>query len=309
MLPSTLRAGSAGAVILLASTVAIAAPNFARETNTSYSAIIAFGDSFSDNGSGAWALSNQTWPANPNYFAGRFSNGPVWIEYVAGNLSVPLLDFAVGGATTSNTLAQGFTGPNSSIPVPSIDEQVATFLQTGAPSNISLAAPLFVLLGGANDPLFNSSITANQSFHALISSTAQLAAAHPAAQFLFLDYPDLARIPMDFYVSSAATKDTLQTFSTDLAALYRDSIPQGLAGVTFVDVMPLFAEWEYYAAPAAFGFAPLGAYGSCLAGAYGETPNVTLCDDADRMVFWDEYHPTTHAHSWIANLVLAELGH
>ena len=144
-------------------------------------------------------------------------------------------------------------------------------------------------MGGANDPLFNASITANQSFRALIASTAQLAAAYPAAHFLFLDYPDLARIPMDSYVS-AATKDALHAYSTDLAQLFSDAVAaQGLEGVTFVDVMPLFAEWEYYGAPAAFGFAPLGAYGSCLTGAYGEMANVTLCADADKMVFWDEY--------------------
>lgn len=144
-------------------------------------------------------------------------------------------------------------------------------------------------MGGANDPLFNASVTANQSFRALIASTAQLAAAYPAAHFLFLDYPDLARIPMDSYVS-AATKDALHAYSADLAQLFSDAVAaQGLEGVTFVDVMPLFAEWEYYGAPAAFGFAPLGAYGSCLTGAYGETANVTLCADADKMVFWDEY--------------------
>ncbi len=85
MLPATLRAVSAGAVVLLASTVALAAPHCARASNTSYSAIVAFGDSFTDNGellrvgtvetailifystgSGAWAASNHTWPANPN---------------------------------------------------------------------------------------------------------------------------------------------------------------------------------------------------------------------------------------------------
>nr|WPL92274.1 GDSL-like lipase/acylhydrolase U56931 [Ganoderma boninense] len=310
MLPglSPLRAVSAGVALLLASSAATAAPHFARESNASYSAIVAFGDSFTDNGNGAWALSNHTWPANPNYFDGRFSNGPVWIEYVAGNLSVPLVDFAVGGATSSNELVQGYTGPNSTIPVPSVDEQVTSFLQPGSvPSNLSLAAPLFVLMGGANDPLFNISISANESFRALIASTARLAAAHPAAHFLFLDYPDLARIPMDAYVSNATTKDALHTYSTDLAALFRGAFPAGTPGATFVDVMPLFAEWEYYGAPAAFGFAPLGAYGSCLTGAYGETSSVTLCADADEVVFWDEYHPTTHAHSWIAKLVLAEL--
>ncbi|EJF59503.1 GDSL lipase/esterase [Dichomitus squalens] len=303
----SLRAIAVGVIVVLRSaSTAIASP--ARNDNIAYSAIVVFGDSFSDDGNGAWVVSNHTWPANPNYFGGRFSNGPVWIEYVASNLSVPLLDFATGGATTSNALVQGYTGPHSVIPVRSIDEQVVKFLQEGAPSNVSLEAPLFVLMGGANDPLFNLSITASQSFHALISSTAQLASRYPSAHFLFLNYPDLARIPMDFYVDEN-TKQALHKYSTELDALYRESIPKNLESVRYVDVLPLFAEWDYYGAPEKFGFTPLGTYGSCLTGVYSETPGITLCEDADEVVFWDEYHPTTHAHSWIAKLVLAELDH
>ena len=143
-------------------------------------------------------------------------------------------------------------------------------------------------MGGANDPLFNLNITAAQSFRALISSTAQLVSKYPSAHFLFLDYPNLARIPMDSYVDDS-TKQALNTYSKELDTLYRQSFNQSLESVTYVDVTPLFDEWDYYDAPTKFGFAPFGAYGSCLTGAYGETPNVTLCDDPDQVVFWDEY--------------------
>lgn len=63
---------------------------------------------------------------------------------------------AIGGATTSNKLVQGFTGPGSSIPVPSILDQVAAYVQ-GPRTPAALeknANTLFVLLGGGNDAFF-----------------------------------------------------------------------------------------------------------------------------------------------------------
>lgn len=60
-------------------------------------------------------------------------------------------------------------------------------------------------------------------------------------------------------------------------------------GAVNVDLRPLFDDFEYYATPEAYGFAALGKYGSCLVGAYGETPNVTICGDAEKQVYWDEF--------------------
>ncbi|KAI0760340.1 SGNH hydrolase-type esterase domain-containing protein [Fomes fomentarius] len=296
---------SAGAVLLRGGATA---PTIETrvENSTQYSAIVAFGDSFTDNGSGAWVASNHTWPADPGYDGGRFSNGPIWVEYVASHLSVPLLDLAIGGATSSNAIVQGATGPGSAIPVASVDEQVADFI-ISPPSDIPLENPLFVLLAGANDPLFDPNVTASQSFQAIQSSKVALAAKYPTAQFLFLTYPDLARLPVGFYFD-ARTKRELTTFTNELAALYEHA--QAVrAGERFayVDLRALFEDFEYYGSPAEYGFAPLGKYGSCLTGVYGETEEVTVCDDADKMVYWDEYHPSTHAHSWIAKLVLDAL--
>jgi hypothetical protein len=73
--------------------------------------IIVIGDSFSDNGSSFgycifvyFVTTNQlsntyrfTWPADPAYFEGRFSNGPAWVENLASTLSLELRDFAISG--------------------------------------------------------------------------------------------------------------------------------------------------------------------------------------------------------------------
>ena len=59
-------------------------------------AVIAYGDSLSDNGN----LFKATGQPGPPYFQGRASNGPVAVELLAADLGIPLLDYAFGGATT-----------------------------------------------------------------------------------------------------------------------------------------------------------------------------------------------------------------
>jgi len=53
-----------------------------------------------DNGNGTFTLTNGRIPSSPPYFEGRFSNGPVWNEYLADDLGIPLINRAFGGATT-----------------------------------------------------------------------------------------------------------------------------------------------------------------------------------------------------------------
>ncbi|KAK2035605.1 GDSL-like Lipase/Acylhydrolase [Colletotrichum zoysiae] len=280
-----------------------------RHTPSAFSSIVVFGDSFSDNGNGSARVSNSTWPTD-KYYDGRFSDGIVWPEYVAGNLSIPLYDYAVGGATTSNSLVQGFTGAGETITVPSVDDQVATFLSKTTPQGLAfsdldstaLTSPLFVLFAGANDILFNPNISASQTYQALFQAGTQLQAAYDTAEVLTISPPDLSKLPYGFYVDTP-TKGHLQSFTNLLGELLRR--PRFAAAN--VDLRPLFEEFEYYASPRTYGFHPLGKYGSCLEGAYGETANVTICEEAARMVYWDEYHPTTQTHSWIAKEVLGVL--
>ncbi|KAK1705755.1 GDSL-like Lipase/Acylhydrolase [Colletotrichum lupini] len=274
---------------------------------SSISSIVVFGDSFSDNGNGAARVSNNAWPTD-KYYKGRFSNGIVWAEYVAANLSLPLYDYAVGGATTSNALVQGYTGAKGDIAVPSVLDQVVSFLgkinpQGGAfeaYDSMAMESPLLIMFAGANDILFNANISASQSYQILRQAEAQLRDAYPSARVLTLTPPDISRLPYGFYLEDNLAKNQLRTFTGQLGEL----LDRSKTGAVNLDLRPLFDDFEYYASPRAYGFDPLGKYGSCLEGAYGETPNVTICGDPDRRVYWDEYHPTTHTHSWIAKEVL-----
>ena len=70
--------------------------------------IVVFGDSLSDSGN-SFTLTGGIIPPDPPYDSGRFSNGPVALEYLAEDLELTLdlyyddeegNNFAVGGART-----------------------------------------------------------------------------------------------------------------------------------------------------------------------------------------------------------------
>ncbi len=82
------------------------------QTSTQYQKLVVFGDGFSDCGN---LLHTHHVPASPPYFAGRFSHGPIWTEYLAQRMGLPpdgVENFAVGGATTgtANVLLPGASG-------------------------------------------------------------------------------------------------------------------------------------------------------------------------------------------------------
>ncbi|RCI10251.1 hypothetical protein L249_8709 [Ophiocordyceps polyrhachis-furcata BCC 54312] len=268
-----------------------------------YSSMIVFGDSLSDNGL-TYEVTNHTWPKDPAYYKGRFSNGPTWAEDVAATLDVPLYDYARGGATTDNALVQGFTGSKSDIAVPSLTDQVHDFLSKPRPD---LSTSLVVLLGGANDVYFNNTANPAAAAAAIGRLLIQLRDAG-ATHFLLPEYPDLSLAP---YGSSLDDqhKAMLSTYTKQLGAdLQRvaRNVSSASPGVTIkvVDLQPLFRTIESNSR--ALGFDRKGLRQACLVGAYGEASR-SLCSDPDRYVYFDAYHPTGKTHCLIANEVVDAL--
>jgi phospholipase/lecithinase/hemolysin len=289
--------------------------NFAGspQSTTRFSSLVAFGDSFTDNGNGSFKLTNGTWPADPAYYKGRFSDGPVWVEDVASNLSIPLYDYAYGGATTDNNLVEGYTGPDSTVLVPGVAQQVSEFLSKND-TRVDIGSTFFIVFGAFNDIFFNPNLTAVQIAAALSGSVTTLINAG-ARHLLLLNYYDASEIPYDQFTDDTM-KNKLTTFSVDFGrqvAKLTEGYRQQLAGedddssVTYVDLMPLFKHFYFYGEPSNYGYDAFGAYRGCLVGAYEEVPNRTLCSDPDRKAFWDEYHPARTTHCHIADHVLAAL--
>jgi uncharacterized protein YhjY with autotransporter beta-barrel domain/phospholipase/lecithinase/hemolysin len=106
--------------VLLAGTALIATPAEAQRVTR----IVAFGDSYADDGN-LFQLLNIPCPASyPNC---RFSNGTNFIDTLSALLSVPIDNFAIGGAFTGNG---NINGPG----IPGFVTEYQSFLAGGGPA-------------------------------------------------------------------------------------------------------------------------------------------------------------------------------
>src|SRR5580698_10928128 len=71
-------------------------PGFGQ-TAQPYATIVSLGDSLSDTGNN---------PPTGDYYQGRWSNGPLWNEYVAADYGSALKDLAFAGSETSDLARQ-----------------------------------------------------------------------------------------------------------------------------------------------------------------------------------------------------------
>ncbi|KAF8526539.1 GDSL lipase/esterase [Hysterangium stoloniferum] len=256
--------------------------------------IVAFGDSMTDNGA-AWMLSNHTWPQDPAYFDHHFTNGPVWVEHLAQKLGMELIDLAVGGATSNNSVVKGVTGRTDNIPVPSAVDQLASFLK----SHTVDPEDLYVIMVGANDILIGYTIEGVVPAIKYIITNLHK---NGATKFIVASYSNLGYLPFHAY-SSPSTTYKLGKLSTDLQASLKSlryTLCRGSGiNVGFMDVFALFE--NMLGDPVDYGFDADTVGESCLVGAYLEAPR-TLCPDPDRYIFWDEYHPTRVVHRYMGSL-------
>lgn len=255
---------------------------FAGRANA-YSQIVAFGDSLSDDGN-FFALTGQ--PPAP-YFNGRFSNGPVWVETLAGNLGVGLDDRAVGGAATGTTNVNGVGG--------GITDQFNAYLggtvDTNALHTVWGGANDFLSLGPTDDPLvaLSSAVT-----NILNGVGGLLAAGVPGQNILVLNLPDLGITPRSLGSPDGGTGATV------ISGIFNGQLTFNLAnvfpgsGIMELDVFTLLN--DILANPASIGLT--NTTEACFDA--DALPAPTLCGNPAQYAFWDSIHPTNTLHNELA---------
>lgn len=291
-----------------------------------------FGDSVSDAGN-IFALSQGLFPPSPPY-AGRLSNGPVWVEAIASELGLtpqlsatalpPVLagitpppadgiNYAVAGSLSSDV---NVGGP----PLPGLQQQIAAFTalsQSGAPPSENA---LQVLLAGANDyneavltatPTTDLSALVEQVTNNIVGATSALFNAG-AKNVLVSNLPLLGFQPfadsVDVFnpegsnILTALANEHNLLLDQKLTALASTLNPSS-ATITQFDLEGLTS--DIIADPGAFGFD--NAEDSCLINFQIDGVFDGVCENPDKFFFWDDVHPTTVGHSVIAQAALQAL--
>jgi phospholipase/lecithinase/hemolysin len=280
-----------------------------------FSAEYVFGDSLSDVGN-VYLGSSGTEPASP-YVGGQFSNGPVWVQDLAGRLGLPALtpsldggtDYAFGGATT------GFPATNNSA-VPNLVQQVGAFLsgRTTAPSDA-----LYTFSIGANDlfAILDSGVTPTQAFAAaaaaalVVGSEAADLAAKGAKDLALFDVPDLGLTP-----GITALGPDASVAASALSAYFDQQVllalaPAEAAGLTVYDLNTYALIDEAVQDPGAFDFSNVT--DPCWTGKFtGYATGGSVCSTLpavqDTYLFWDDVHPTAAGQLLVADAALQALG-
>jgi phospholipase/lecithinase/hemolysin len=177
------------------------------------SALIVFGDSYSDNGN-TYRSSHSTYPFSPAYWEGRFSNGPVWVEYLARHFGLDpykftqLSDFAYGQAQAKGrvTLTTQVDGQPSLFTIPDLAGEYQLFVASNPPLNSNA---LYIVFIGAND--FCNHFTPDANAQQLISDVLnaqknlvrRLQENYHAAHFVVVNARDLSAAPIAMSLAHA----------------------------------------------------------------------------------------------------------
>ncbi|MDB9361389.1 SGNH/GDSL hydrolase family protein [Nodularia spumigena CS-588/02] len=283
---------------------------------SAFTGLYVLGDSLSDTGNTFSAIEAETGIGlpPPPYFQGRFSNGPIWIDELAQklNLDSPTpfiqvvngatptsgINFAFGGATTTtaNTINANLFG---------LPQEVGAF-QTLLNTNQQPVDPdaLYVLWLGANDYLPTESLdfvpftNPNQSLEN-ISNAVQALASLGVKNLLVPNLPNLGNTPRVLSLGQSASNNLnqlTQEHNAGLSTLLDGFSQNPVLGLNIfsVDVNSLFSN------PQNLGFTNFTE--PCLNSITG-----TLCSNPDDYLYWDFIHPTTTAHSLLADAAFLAL--
>ncbi|TAF06003.1 MAG: CHRD domain-containing protein [Nostocales cyanobacterium] len=246
--------------------------------------LVIFGDSLSDKGN-LYQASGNTFPPLP-YYQGRFSNGPIWVDYFTDNLEFSnesVRNFAFGGANTGlNNVFGGYT-------VPGLLTEIEQFKAINAVNPVS-EDTLYVIWAGANDFLNPPAdpVQAVKDAIANISNAIATLTSLGAKEFVVANLTDLGVIPLSIDNNNSAKGTAISLAFNNALSQALDNLEIGLnIDTSLVDIFGLSASVQ--ANPEIYNFTNL------TERLITATGNV----NPDEYAFWDDVHPTTRLHQLV----------
>jgi len=287
-----------------------------------FSDVFIFGDSLSDTGN----ILDRTFgffPPDPPYFDGRFSNGPVWAEYLADQLNLIVVpngsnpnvingnNFAFGGAEATNDVPIFPFGV-----IPSVQNQVSFFV---AAAGTVPADALYAIWGGGNDLRFaanpGNGLTPEEqdqvvqdAVDAIVDAVATLAGAG-AQDVLVPNIPDLGASPEAVLLGNVGESTLISMQFNILLASELDAAADEL-GITIIqfDTFALLGDIIDDALNndgLVYGITNIDT--PIAPGLPGDPRDAPPAKDPDVALWADDVHPSTVAHEVFATVVFDAL--
>jgi phospholipase/lecithinase/hemolysin len=274
----------------------------------SASNILVFGDSLSDMGNAKDSIIDA--PDVPPYWNGRFSNGPVWVEYFSDAMGINTTRGSGAQVGDNRAFGGSQTGQGYSyLVLPNVGFQINSYL-TNVQSNIA-SDDLVVLWAGGNDFLYGSAnpetISANMASHITALSEAG------ATRFIVPNLPPLETTPE---VQSRTNSQQAQIaadvieYNQRLATAVADLVSSRNIEVQLLDTYSLFDQIVGNADH-------LGIINTIdpACSSTGSILPLPICNSGDPVVsnveqylYFDKAHPTATMHAAIGNFAESLIG-
>lgn len=303
--------------------------------------LIVFGDSLSDTGnlqrfSNLGPLKTLLLPSCV-YWQGRFSNGPIWLDYLSSSLSSGFANYAVGGAQTNEPPLSEMTGLNGFFArltpaywaerisrswIRSLSEQIDSHLD----SLIEMPSPddLVFIWIGANNYLNDGMLVQNKDgkpnlieAQKLIGHTiddieaAILKLNHLGyRKFAVASIPELAGLPVNPSDPDPVTNSTYYYLTRQhnkaLQAMI-ERVQTEHKGIQLARLRAFSINQKTIENPSEYGFSDITnpCYKGSLFGPF--KPGKTYCHDSYGVKLWDWVHPNTKMHCFYANQFLKDI--
>ena len=263
--------------------------------------LVVFGDSLSDT-INAYNASYGALPKTSAWLHGRFSNGPLWHEYWAQTLNIPSYTWASGN------MESGISSPFSGF-----TEQLNNFKNyLSYTQQYDIKKTLFTVMFGVDDFISNGK-TPDEIVNNYRSGLNQLAQMG-AAQVVIFRLPDLSDAPALRSWRAAnkkALKEKTALFNAKLEALEQE-LTHSWTNTQFIVLSLDKAFNDLLTHADKLGY--VNTADSCLnlsddgfSYLYHYQPRPACKSSGGSFIFWDNLHPSAHAHSDLSKMLYLEL--
>ena len=294
MIASKLKHHRQPGLVLTCALVLILATNVVF-AGTPFSRLYVFGDSLSDTGR---FYADTGVPPAP-YYSGRHCNGPLWIEQFATRLGMELHQensyaYAGAGSGRDNENDNDFAQPQN---FPGLLDQVDEFLADTVMTGVDADA-LYVVWAGANDFVIMAETGGNpaptiangvSNCGRAVQTLAQAGAKH----LLVVNVPDIGLTPLAIMTGNSAG------FSY-LVSIYNQNLDLALDQLKLVGVLTIRLKSDLV-------LQAIATHGDDYGFTNVTEPLLLVGGNADQFLFFDALHPTTGAHTVLAESAVASL--